>query len=212
MLASTGAHAAGGPYAVDDVAIGMPGECQVESWVSFARNRDFIGTTQPACVLKFGSTPVEITTALAGVRGDDVWAAVTGLQAKVILIPVEPRNIGMALSVGMLVDATHGERLTYVNLPVTIKLHDNFRVNVNGGALWAEDVHFTWGAGFEWEFRQRWTLLAEVFGQSGHASDARIQGGLRYTPVKSIDVDVIYGHNIAGENAHWITAGLTARF
>lgn len=209
MLAATGAHAAGGAYAVDDAAIGAPGECQVESWASFAGNGDLIATTQPACVLKFGGMPVEITTVFAGTRADDAWAATTGLQAKAILIPMGLRNVGVAVSGGTLFDVTRGESAAYLNFPVSIKLHDQLSVNVNGGTLWAEDIHFTWGAGFEWGFAQAWTLLAEVFGQSG---DARAQAGLRFTPLKSLDVDVIYGHNIGGENAHWITAGLTARF
>lgn len=211
MFASTSAHAAGGAYVVDDAAIGSPGECQVESWTSFADNGDFIGTTQPACVLKFGSMPVEITTVFAGVR-DDAWAAVTGLQAKTILVPVGPGTIGVALSVGTLFDVTRSESAAYVNVPVSIKLHDRLTVHLNGGALWAEDTHFTWGAAFEWEIKQPWTFMAEIFGLTGEASDPRVQVGLRYTPIKSIDVDVIYGHSIAGENAHWITTGLTARF
>jgi hypothetical protein len=28
----------------------------------------------------------------------------------------------------------------------------------------------------------------------------------------AIDLDIVYGHNITGENASWITAGLTVRF
>lgn len=212
MLAATGAQAAGGAYAVDDSAIGAPGECQVESWASFASNGDFIGVAQPACVLRFGGTPVEITAALSGVRGDDAWSAVTGLQAKVILVALEPGNVGVALSVGMLADLTRGDSLAYVNVPVTVRLLEQLKININAGALWAEDLHFTWGAGFEWEFRPAWSLLAEAFGQSGSSSDVRAQAGLRYTPVKSLDLDLIYGHNIAGENARWITAGVTKRF
>ena len=39
-----------------------------------------------------------------------------------------------------------------------------------------------------------------------------MQAGLRYSPTKDIDVDIVYGHNITGEQANWITAGLTVRF
>jgi hypothetical protein len=32
-----------------------------------------------------------------------------------------------------------------------------------------------------------------------------MQAGLRYSPIKTVDVDVIYGHNLIGERANWIT-------
>ena len=51
-----------------------------------------------------------------------------------------------------------------------------------------------------------------MFGETGTLSEPRMQAGLRYTPMKSVDVDIIYGHNVTGENANWITAGLTVRF
>ena len=101
---STNAHA-GGPYVVDDAAIGNVGECQVESWVSVASNGDFIGVTQPACVVRIG-VPVEFTATLSPVRIDGEWATLTGLQGKFILVPLEPNNIAIALTIGTLVDAT----------------------------------------------------------------------------------------------------------
>src|SRR5678816_972747 len=50
VASATQVHAAGGAFAVDDSEVGKPGECKVESWVAFADNKDFIGTTSPACV------------------------------------------------------------------------------------------------------------------------------------------------------------------
>ena len=40
----------------------------------------------------------------------------------------------------------------------------------------------------------------------------RFQTGLRYRPNEIFSVDLIYGHNITGENANWITIGTTIRF
>lgn len=51
-----------------------------------------------------------------------------------------------------------------------------------------------------------------MFGLTGQQSESRMQTGLRYSPIKSIDLDVIYGHNLIGEKANWITVGVTARF
>ena len=205
------AHAAG-PYAVDDASIGNVGECQVESWVSVAGNGDFIGTTQPACVVRFGA-PVELTAAFYAVRSDGAWAGLTGLQIKFILLSLG--QLAVALVVGDLADATNEEHLAFVNVPYTIKVSDDFRVNINTGWSFntqSDTSHFTWGGGLEWDFAKSWTLVAEMFGQTEIQTEPRVQTGLRYTPTKSVDIDIIYGHNIAGENASWITAGLTVRF
>ena len=40
----------------------------------------------------------------------------------------------------------------------------------------------------------------------------RFQTGVRYRPNEIFSIDVIFGHNITGENANWITVGLNVRF
>jgi len=210
---STKAHGAG-PYAVDDAAIGNSGECQVESWISAADNGDFIAVVQPACVATVG-IPVEFTMAFSPVRFEGEWAALKGLQIKFILVPFGDGYVAIALAGGTLADTTNGESLTFVNVPITIKMGENLRLNVNGGWSFnsvSDSNHLTWGAAVEWDFRKSWTLIAEVFGLTGNQNDPRVQAGLRYSPTKAIDVDVVYGHNIIGEQASWLTAGVTVRF
>ncbi len=211
---AAGAHAAGGAYAVDDAAIGAVGECQVESWVAVTANGNFVGVTQPACVAKLG-VPVELTATAQAARVDGEWATLTGLQVKFTMLPMGAGNLAVGMVLNTLFDTTNGANVSFVNVPVTIKLHDDFRVNLNSG--WLHDFldnshHFTWGAGLEWDFRRQWTFIAEAYGQTGQLDDPRVQAGIRFAPTKAIDLDVIYGHNIAGENASWITAGLTVRF
>lgn len=59
---------------------------------------------------------------------------------------------------------------------------------------------------------------AEVFGQLGPRQDAigvtepHFQIGLRWRPVDEFNIDVIYGRNIAGENANWLTLATVFRF
>lgn len=203
------AHAAGGAYVVDDAAIGKPGECQVETWGSHASNDHFIGTSQLACVVQLG-IPVEFAASLAAARSD-AWTHFTGLQAKAV--PIDTSRIAIAFTVGTILDVTAGETsFSFINVPITIKLHDRFRISVNAGGLWSERDHFTYGANLEWDVVQSWTLIAEVFGLTGPAEDPRFQLGIRHTPTKSVDLDLIYGNNIAGEHAHWVTAGVTVRF
>lgn len=164
---TTGAQAAGGAYAVDDAVIGSTGECQVESWIAVASDGDFVGVTQPACVVKLGA-PVEFTTTVQGVRIEGEWATLTGLQGKFILLPTGSGNLAVGMVLNTLFDTTKGANATFVNVPVTIKVRDDFRLNLNSG--WLHDSiddtnHFTWGGGFEWDFQRQWTLIAEVHGK-----------------------------------------------
>ena len=215
LLACLPTHArAAGPYAVDDAAIGSPGECHVESWISVAGNGDLIAVVQPACVVRVG-IPVEFTATLQAVRFDGAWLGLKGLQIKFILLPFGASNLAIAMSLGTLVDVRSGDSLTAVNVPFTIKVSDDFRLNVNTGWSFnsvSDTNHFTWGAGVEWDFAKSWTLVAEVFGQTTDLTEPRMQAGLRYTPTNAVDLDIVYGHNLTGEQARWLTAGVTFRF
>jgi hypothetical protein len=108
---------------------------------------------------------------------------------------------------------------TAISIPVTLPIADKFKVNVNAGWLHVRTEDLDWvptAAGFEWTFAKQLTLIGEVFGLFGQSAepssrmDPRAQLGLRYAPEKSVDVDVIYGRNVLGENADWITIGLSA--
>jgi hypothetical protein len=229
LLPPIQANAAGGAYVVDDVEIGNPGDCKVESWASLASNHDFTAVTSPACVVKLG-IPVELGAALQRSRDDGAWGTNGALKAKVNLIPVANHPFGLGIE-----GSTSWDFLTGMNtggtivVPVTFQLTDMFRINVNGGWLYdnaAKIYYATWGAGFEWNFVKPLTLIGEVYGQAGplpavDEGDApapnairepRTQLGLRYTPKDNVDLDVIWGHNIAGENAHWVTFGVNLRF
>ena len=55
-------------------------------------------------------------------------------------------------------------------------------------------------------------MISEVFALIGPGqSNPRFQSGLRYSPTKDIDCDLIYGRNLTGEGANWITVALTVR-
>lgn len=216
------AYAAGGAFVVDDSEIAKVGDCKVESWVSSADNREFIASSTPACVFNIFQ-PVELGAQFQRVRFDGEWGTAMILKAKTPMIPVDPGNIGLAVSGGNAIDLVTGEYLgAFVNVPVSLKFGEQWRVNLNVGSLY-DNPHnllwLTWGGGFEWNFVKPLTLLGEVFGQVGHNdplhpafSSLRAQLGLRYTPIESMDVDVIYGRNISGVDANWITVGLNVRF
>ncbi len=229
LLLAAKAHAAGGAFAVDDVEIGKPGDCEVDSWVSAASNHNLVASTNPLCVFKLG-IPVEVDGFYQRTRSDDGWGTSGGVSGKINLIPVEGHPFGLGLEGGsnwnLITGANTG---SYLFVPATFQLRKDFRINLNVG--WDYDnvtkLHYaTWGAGFEWSFVKSFKLIGETYGQLGRlpavndgnapAPDSiiepRAQLGLRYMPQDKIDIDVIYGHNINGENAHWLTLGVNLRF
>jgi hypothetical protein len=229
LLLPAKANAAGGAFAVDDVEIGKPGDCEVDSWVSTASNHNLITSANPKCVFKLG-IPVEFDGLIQHTRTDGVWGTSGTLFAKTNLIPVEGHPFGLGIEGGSSWDLiTGGNNGGFVFVPFTFQLRENFRVNLNGG--WAYDNvakinYATWGAGFEWGFIKPFKLIGEVYGQLGSLPavnngdppppnsivEPKIQLGVRYTPQDKVDLDVIYGHNITGENAHWLTLGVNLRF
>lgn len=229
LLVPAQAHAAGGAFAVDDAEVGSPGECNVDVWTSFGSNNDVVASIAPACVVKLG-IPVELGAQLQRSRADGVWGTGGGVSGKINLIPVANHPFGLGLAGGAGWDLVTGEHTgVFINLPATFALHENLRINVNAG--WQYDnaaklSYLTWGAGFEWNFVKPLTLIGEVYGQAGSLPavepgdppspnsirEPRAQLGLRYTPKDNVDFDLIWGHNIAGENAHWLTVGVNLRF
>ena len=107
--------------------------------------------------------------------------------------------------------------------PATMRLSNVMRINVNAGWAWDRlaDIHYaTYAAGVDWRTPDNvWTFTAEVFGQIGKAildgpgeTRPRFQTGLRWRPIDRWNVDLIYGRNLYGENANWITLATILRF
>ena len=221
LLTSDAARAAGGAFAVDDPDIGALWACKVESWTSFGDSQRFIGVSAPACVLPLGR-PVEVTTQFQRSLADGTWGTSLMVKGKTTILPSETGKFGLGLVGSTAYDLITGENTAVAAyIPVSYQPVDQLKLLVNGGWLWdrlAQQQFFTYGAGFEWNLVKPVTLIAEVFGQVGPKTDPRtitdprFQVGLRITPIEAADVDVIYGRNITGENANWITIGLNVRF
>ncbi len=210
--------AADGAFAVDSTDFGKPGECKVESWMSAAANRDIIAALAPACVVKLG-IPVEFSSQLQRSRSDEVWSTSGTAKVKTNIIPLEKKIFGVGIAGGISWDLITGAYTGgFIYVPVTFALREDLRLNVNGG--WQYDnvnkiPYLTWGASFEWEFVKKFTLIGEVYGQSGRLPatepddapapnsirEPRTQLGLRFTPKENVDIDVIWGRNITGECA-----------
>src|SRR5262249_43758219 len=99
------ARAAGGAYVTDTADVGDVGNCKVESWASFASNQDFIGVTNPSCVVNLGR-PVEVSSQFLQGRTDGDWSTLVAPKFKTNLIPTAIGTWGVAIEGGAIYDAT----------------------------------------------------------------------------------------------------------
>jgi hypothetical protein len=216
------AYAAGAAYAVDTADVSEPGACKVESWMSAAGNHDFFAATTPTCVVNM-FRPVELSTQFVRARADDEWATGVLPKFKTNLVPTAIGSWGIAVTGAAAYDFTNQQTTAlFASVPATLRLSNVVRVNLNGGWQWdriADRHYLTYGAGVDWRTPDNvWTLTAEVFGQLGARQDAigvtepRFQVGLRWRPIDDFNMDLIYGRNIYGENANWITLATVVRF
>jgi hypothetical protein len=207
----------GGAYYVDDAEIGKPGSCEIESWSSFAASGDRIAVFSPACVVNPGR-PVEVGTNLVDLRSDGQEDILTTLTAKTVPIPIGRNGFGLAIAGAIVYDPLNqtGSGLI-INVPVSFEFSKQLRLNINFGAQYysggePNGLFSTAGAGMSWNFVPHWSVISEVFALMGPGQrNPRFQTGLRYSSTKDIDCDVIYGRNLLGEGANWITVGLTVR-
>lgn len=214
------AKAANGAYAVDAADISDLGSCKVESWYSMATNSDINAVANPSCVVEI-TRPVELSLLTSRTRTDGEWGTSLAPKAKINLEPTGIGKWGISALASGTFDAVTGANTTvFAEIPATFRLSEVTRINLNAGWLWDRTVdqhYFTYGIGFDWKFTDVLQYTIEMYGQAGHAETSsvirpRIQTGVRYRPNDIFSVDLIYGHNIAGENSDWITLGTTVRF
>jgi hypothetical protein len=205
----------GGAYYVDDAEIGKPGSCEIESWNSQASNRDAIRVFSPACVVG-KERPVEVGINLVHNPTTEETNSTLSLTGKTVPIPIRDDHFGVAIAGALTYDLL-GRTINgaIVNVPMSYDISRQLRFNVNVGAQYLfedKNLFVTGGVGVAWNFSEKWSVLSEVFALVGPGqTNPRFQSGIRYSPTKKVDWDLIYGRNLTGEGAHWITLGLTLR-
>ena len=131
----------------------------------------------------------------------------------------------VALAMTAAYDATARELAAFnFVVPATVRITENVRINLNAGYLRALNPgrdFFNYGAGIDLRTPDNvWTVTGEMFGALAAAREddkrgdlqPRWQLGLRWRPVDEFNVDLIYGRNLLGESANWITLATTVRF
>jgi hypothetical protein len=132
-------------------------------------------------------------------------------------LPIGPSGFGLALSGAIVYDfAEKTLNGLILNVPLTFDFSEQLRLNVNAGSQYGAvaptGLFARAGGGMSWEFAKQWSIDSEVFAMMGpEQTNPRFQTGIRYSPNKDVDWDVIYGRNLTGEQANWITIALTFR-
>lgn len=219
-VSGSASWAAGTAYGVDTAEVSDPGNCKIEGWLSQASNGDRVATANPACVVDFG-TPTEVSVQIQRARDAGDWATSYSPKIKAKLTQTGIGKWGFSAVAGVNYDATANDVSgAFAYVPATLRLSEIVRINVNLG--WQLDAtadrHFaSYGVGFDWILVEKVIFTGEMFGIVGNSETAnetrpRFQAGLRYRPEDRYSIDLIYGHNINGEGADWITLATTVRF
>ncbi len=207
------AHASGGPYAVDDSGIATPGRAKLESWVSFGDNGDFVSVISPG--VTFAALPrVEFELTFERNRQNRDWSTTLAPAMKIALFDPDRHGAGVALSIG----SGHAGVLRradtlYAVVPVTVPVAERFNIHLNGGVERDRDAGETgmvWGLAGQYAF-DRLELIAEMFG--GESGRPGFQAGIRpFLSGGDVALELVYGNNLDGERAHWLTIGLSLEF
>ncbi|QXI30996.1 hypothetical protein [Pseudomonas vanderleydeniana] len=212
------AHAAGGAYVVDDGAINAPGACNVDTWYKSNRHQASSGET----VLSADCTPTGLPSLQLGAdinrsRHDGEHQTLFSPHLKASLFSRE--DLGLESAILAQAHLATGRRHAYdgidLALPLTYKPIEALRLTLSGG--WShvyddgEQKHrLTWGTGMEYDLAPALTLVAERFGQEG--GDQGWQAGPRLHIGQKLDIDLVAGGQLNGDQDHWFTTGATLRF
>ncbi len=195
---------AGASLYVDDAAITPAGHCQAESWARVrAPGQAF--TVVPACHwagTEFGLGISRERNPSQGPQFD--------LGIKRPLRAVESRRWGVSWSAGAGWDgARHRPAGWNLNLPASFAADREQRTWIHANLGWNQPRDasgaLTGGLGIEHAFGERWSVLAEIFGERHGGAGAQL--GARRTLGDSASLDLLLGSQEGLREAPWITLG-----
>ena len=140
-----------------------------------ATNTDFTAVANPSCAVNV-FRPVELSMQTVRSRSDGDWSTTPRAQGQDgTSFRPESGRFGLSFYAGGSFDALTGDNLTaFAVVPVTYRLSETMRINLNGGWMWdrmADRHYLVYGAGFDWKLTDtlQWTI--EAFGQAGQSDE-----------------------------------------
>jgi len=199
---------AGEPLDTDDASILSKGVCQVESWHRWSTAGGHEGWLQPAC-----SVNDYLELAVGGARYRD--AEVGGhsqllLQAKTVFLrdPADRWSAGAVAAAvrdgGRETGSTAFNNASARGLLSFNALDETLRLHVNAGVTYshAEFTTGTWGTAVEFDFREGWTAMGEVYRDA--PGRPNFQLGIRYTLITDrVELFFSGGDRLHGSSETW---------
>ncbi len=208
MLVSSAAALAGEPLTTDDASILDPGVCQVESWHRWSTRGGHEGWLLPACSV---NEHLELGVGAARYRDAEVGGhSLLLLQAKSVFYR-DPGDRWSAGAVAAAVrDGGHESRgnafhqASALGLVSFNALDESLRLHVNAGVVYsrAEFTTGAWGTAAEFDFREGWTVMGEVYRDApGRPS---FQLGIRYLLITDrVELFLSGGDRLHGNGETW---------
>lgn len=214
LTAMPASFANGGPYAVDDAGIATPGKFKLETWTSFANNGDRVYLVSPGFTLE--ALPfVEFELTMESRRADGEWATTFAPAAKIALRDIDEHGYGLALSIGSgHAGVIRNADTLYAVVPLSVPVNERLNLHFNAGVEHDRTENETvgvWGAAVQLIAHDRLELIGEVFGADNDRPGW--QAGIRpFLFDGRVALDIVYGRNLDGERADWLTVGLALEF
>jgi hypothetical protein len=186
-LAASAPAFAGEPLATEDASVLERGVCQAELWHRWSTNGAHEGWLVPACSV---GDALELGVGYARTRDADAGGHSRFLlQAKGVAWRSADDRWSAGAIAAALRDGAHESRGSalheaYAAGLVSFNALDNaLRVHLNTGVAWRRSDYTTgvYGAAVEYDLRDDWTLMAEVF--RDEPGRAKFQLGVRYALV-----------------------------
>jgi hypothetical protein len=203
---------AAGAFFVDDADIVDPDTVQTENWFSHSSRDESIGVDDIAYQLLPGAE-FTLLNAVDKMPGVDASDTLTGQVKYKWRDGDEGKDIMSSAVFGIGYGTDNRFAGAYAYIPSTWKLDEMFDINADlGWQYFADDGRnmVTWGLGGDLHASDALTFSAEVFRQT--IGRAGMQAGPRITLSKDVEMDLVYGRDITGTAANWMTAGLTVTF
>jgi hypothetical protein len=213
LSVASAAWASGNEHVIDDSVVETPGVCHLESWATRFGPRHGLVNLSPACTREAWPN-LEIGGAVQHGWDNGTSDTTIGPALKYTLRG-EETGLGLGVIGGGAWSVRSG-RLETASLiaPVTLKLNDRVRFNLNAGWSYARasvkrDAAF-YGAQAELGVARDLTVMVEAFQRDGGKAGGQL--GLRWNPGGGrVDFDLIAGRRIDGVTPSAITLGVTLR-
>lgn len=210
---------AAGAYLVDDGGVADANKVQVESWYSRSNSGEDIFVTNPAYqILPNAEFAVQESYSDTASTGNSLWPQIKYLWHK-------SEDISSSATFGVNYSSTNQETYgKYFYSSTTLKTTDYLDLHLYlGWQNWRhtfrndKSIDFlNYGIGGEFKLSENLLFVPEIFQSNGTYKTGpnrpATQFGLRYISNEHLILDIIYGHNINGNNMNWVTFGVTLNF